>query len=150
VETTEPITPERARRLFAGVPGVVIQDDPSAHEYQLATDAAGKDEIFVGRVRQDPSVPDGRGLALWVVSANLRKGAATNAVQLAEVLVERGWVRAASPRRPAGSPARRSPGASGRSRGSQPRSASVRGAVSTRPGRRPSRGRGTPTPRSSS
>jgi aspartate-semialdehyde dehydrogenase len=100
VETTEPITPERARRLFAAVPGVVVQDDPAAHEYPLATGAAGRDEIFVGRVRQDPSVPDGRGLALWVVSDNLRKGAATNAVEIAEALVARDWVRAQS-RRPA-------------------------------------------------
>jgi aspartate-semialdehyde dehydrogenase len=100
VETTEPITPERARRLFAAVPGVVVQDDPTAHAYPLATGAAGRDEIFVGRVRQDPSVPDGRGLALWVVSDNLRKGAATNAVEIAEALVARDWVRARS-RRPA-------------------------------------------------
>jgi aspartate-semialdehyde dehydrogenase len=100
IETTEPITPERARRLFAAVPGVVVQDDPTAHEYPLATGAAGRDEIFVGRVRQDPSVPDGRGLALWVVSDNLRKGAATNAVEIAEALVARDWVRARS-RRPA-------------------------------------------------
>ena len=74
-------------------PGVVVQDDPSTSTYPLATDAAGTDEIFVGRVRQDPSIADGRGLAFWVVSDNLRKGAATNAVQIAEVLVERGWVR---------------------------------------------------------
>jgi aspartate-semialdehyde dehydrogenase len=100
IETTEPITPERARRLFAAVPGVVVQDDPTAHAYPLATGAAGRDEIFVGRVRQDPSVPDGRGLALWVVSDNLRKGAATNAVEIAEALVARDWVRARS-RRPA-------------------------------------------------
>ncbi|HJP88836.1 MAG TPA: aspartate-semialdehyde dehydrogenase [Candidatus Limnocylindrales bacterium] len=99
VETSDPITPERARRLFEAVPGVVVQDDPSAHEYPLATDAAGKDEIFVGRVRQDPSVPDGRGLALWVVSDNLRKGAATNAVEIAEALVARDWIKARS-RRP--------------------------------------------------
>jgi aspartate-semialdehyde dehydrogenase len=99
VETTQPITPERARRLFEAVPGVVIQDDPASHEYPLATNAAGADEIFVGRVRQDPSVAGGRGLALWVVSDNLRKGAATNAVEIAEALVQRGWVRAAS-RRP--------------------------------------------------
>jgi aspartate-semialdehyde dehydrogenase len=100
VETTEPLTPDRARRLFAGVPGVVVQDDPSTHDYPLATTAAGRDEIFVGRVRQDPSIPDGRGLAFWVVSDNLRKGAATNAVELAEVLVERDWVRASSRREP--------------------------------------------------
>jgi aspartate-semialdehyde dehydrogenase len=100
VETREPITPERARRLFSAVSGVVVQDDPSTHEYPLASDAAGRDEVFVGRVRQDPSVPGGRGLALWVVSDNLRKGAATNAVEIAEVLVERGWVRARSRREP--------------------------------------------------
>jgi aspartate-semialdehyde dehydrogenase len=94
VETTEPITPEQARRLFSAVPGVIVQDDPNAHEYPLASDAAGRDEIFVGRVRQDPSIADGRGLALWVVSDNLRKGAATNAVELAEVLVARDWVAA--------------------------------------------------------
>jgi aspartate-semialdehyde dehydrogenase len=98
VETIEPLEPSRARELFAGVPGVVVVDDPSSNAYPLATDAAGRDEVFVGRVRQDPSVPDGRGLAFWVVSDNLRKGAATNAVEIAEVLVERGWVRAASRR----------------------------------------------------
>jgi aspartate-semialdehyde dehydrogenase len=101
VETTRPITPDEARAAFAAVPGVVIRDDPGAAEYPLATDAAGSDEIFVGRVRRDPSVPDDRGLAFWVVSDNLRKGAATNAVEIAEVLHDRGWVRAAS-RRAAG------------------------------------------------
>jgi aspartate-semialdehyde dehydrogenase len=78
----------------------VVQDDPAAHEYPLASTAAGRDEVFVGRVRQDPSIDDGRGLAFWVVSDNLRKGAATNAVELAETLIERGWVRARSRRRP--------------------------------------------------
>jgi aspartate-semialdehyde dehydrogenase len=98
VETREPLTPERARELFAGVPGVVVQDDPSTHAYPLASEAAGRDEVFVGRVRQDPSIPDGRGLAFWVVSDNLRKGAATNAVELAEILVARDWVSHASAR----------------------------------------------------
>jgi aspartate-semialdehyde dehydrogenase len=105
VETREPVTPERARRLFESVSGVVVQDDPAGHEYPLATDAAGHDEVFVGRVRQDPSIPDGRGLAFWVVSDNLRKGAATNAVELAEALVERGWVRARSRREATEAPA---------------------------------------------
>ena len=105
VETREPITPDRARTLFAAVPGVVVQDDPSTSTYPLATEAAGSDEIYVGRVRQDPSIEDGRGLAFWVVSDNLRKGAATNAVQLAEILVERGWVKAAAARNAAGTPA---------------------------------------------
>jgi aspartate-semialdehyde dehydrogenase len=91
-ETREPITPERARELFAAVPGVVVQDDPAGHEYPLASEAAGRDEIFVGRVRTDPSIPGSRGIAFWVVSDNLRKGAATNAVELAEVLVDRDWV----------------------------------------------------------
>jgi len=98
VETREPITPERARDLFAAVPGVVVQDDPSAHRYPLATEAAGRDEIFVGRIRRDASIPGDRGLALWVVSDNLRKGAATNAVELAEALRERGWIRPATQR----------------------------------------------------
>ena len=105
VETREPVTPERARRLFESVSGVVVQDDPAGHEYPLATDAAGRDEVFVGRVRQDPSIADGRGLAFWVVSDNLRKGAATNAVELAEVLIERGWVGARSRREAVEAPA---------------------------------------------
>ena len=100
VETREPLTPARARELFAAVPGVVVQDDPAAHAYPLATEAAGRDEVFVGRVRQDLSIPDDRGIAFWVVSDNLRKGAATNAVEVAEALVARNEVRAASRRRP--------------------------------------------------
>ncbi len=99
VETLERVTPEQARALFAAVPGVVVVDDPTAHRYPLATDAAGRDEIFVGRVRRDVSLPDGRGLAFWCVSDNLRKGAATNAVQIAEILVEHGWLATASRRR---------------------------------------------------
>jgi aspartate-semialdehyde dehydrogenase len=90
VECAAPITPDAARALFADVPGVAVVDDPGAHAYPLAIDAAGRDEIFVGRVRQDASLPDGRGLAFWVVSDNLRKGAATNAVELAELVLSRG------------------------------------------------------------
>jgi aspartate-semialdehyde dehydrogenase len=102
VETGEPITPARARELFAGIEGVVVEDDPSANSYPLATRAGGTDEIYVGRVRTDPSVEGGRGLAFWCVSDNIRKGAATNAVEIAEALVERGWVRRASDRVAAG------------------------------------------------
>ena len=98
VETRDAITPDRARRLFAAVPGVVVQDDPTEHDYPLATEAAGRDEIFVGRVRSDVSIGDDRGLAFWVVSDNLRKGAATNAVELAEALRERDWIKPASAR----------------------------------------------------
>jgi len=97
-ETRDPITPDRARELFAAVPGVIVQDDPAGHVYPLASEAAGRDEIFVGRVRTDPSIPDGRGIAFWVVSDNLRKGAATNAVEIAEVLVDRDWVGHATSR----------------------------------------------------
>jgi len=106
VETTEPLSAARARELFAAVDGVVVTDDPQSHAYPLATDAAGRDEIFVGRVRQDPSIEGGRGLALWVVSDNVRKGAATNAVQIAELLLERDWVPARSKRLVAGGTAR--------------------------------------------
>jgi aspartate-semialdehyde dehydrogenase len=107
VETRAPISPDRARELFAAVPGVIVQDDPSSSTYPLATQAAGTDDIYVGRVRRDESIEDGRGLAFWVVSDNLRKGAATNAVEIAETLVERGWVRSAAARgaTPYGTPA---------------------------------------------
>ena len=98
VDTCEPIDAARARELFAQVPGVVVQDDPLAHVYPLAMQAAGRDEIFVGRVRQDSSRDDGRGLAFWVVSDNVRKGAATNAVEIAELLVRNGWLEPASRR----------------------------------------------------
>lgn len=98
VESHEPITPAQARELFARVDGVIVEDDPGTNTYPLALNAAGSDEIYVGRVRTDPSVDGGRGLAFWCVSDNIRKGAATNAVQIAEVLVERGWVRKASER----------------------------------------------------
>jgi aspartate-semialdehyde dehydrogenase len=87
VQTSRPIEPEEARRLFAGIAGVEVVDEPAAHRYPLATDAAGRDTILVGRIRRDVSLPDGRGLAFWVVADNLRKGAALNTVQIAELLV---------------------------------------------------------------
>ncbi len=98
VETRRPIGPDAARELFGRVPGVIVIDDPAAHRYPLATEAAGRDEIFVGRVRADVSMPDGRGLAFWCVSDNLRKGAATNAVQIAELVLARDWLVPASMR----------------------------------------------------
>ena len=88
VQTRSPLEPERARELLAVAPGVVVVDDPAAASYPQAIDAAGSDEVFVGRIRRDPSHP--RALNLWIVSDNLRKGAATNAVQIAELLHERG------------------------------------------------------------
>lgn len=90
IETTEAIDPDEVRRLLMGAPGVVLVDEPALNRYPLAREAEGRDEVFVGRIRKDSSHP--RGLALWVVSDNLRKGAATNAVQIAESLVTRGWL----------------------------------------------------------
>jgi aspartate-semialdehyde dehydrogenase len=98
VETSRPINAQRARQLFGAVPGVVVRDDPTNHQYPLATEATGHDEIYVGRVRQDVSIDGGRGLAFWVVSDNLRKGAATNAVQIAELVVREGWLATAARR----------------------------------------------------
>ncbi len=116
VETRDPITPDQARALFAGVEGVVVVDEPAAHRYPLATVAAGTDDVYVGRLRADASLPGGRGLAFWVVADNLRKGAATNAVQIAELLVRNGWVAKASRRGGAGRAAGR-PGAESRDAG---------------------------------
>jgi aspartate-semialdehyde dehydrogenase len=92
VETREPLSPERARELLAAAPGVTVLDDPAAAIYPLAIDAAGTDDVFVGRIRRDPG--NERALDLWVVADNLRKGAATNGLQIAELLHERGLIRA--------------------------------------------------------
>jgi aspartate-semialdehyde dehydrogenase len=93
VQTREPLSPEDCRELLSGAPGVVVVDDPASGLYPLAIDAAGRDDVLVGRIRRDPSHE--RCLNLWVVGDNLRKGAATNAVQLAELLNVRGLLRAA-------------------------------------------------------
>jgi aspartate-semialdehyde dehydrogenase len=90
LEFHNPITPDNARAVLRMAPGVVLLDDLGRGEVPLALAAAGRDEVFVGRIRRDPTVPS--GLNLWVVADNLRKGAATNAVQIAEVLVQRGWL----------------------------------------------------------
>jgi aspartate-semialdehyde dehydrogenase len=87
VETKEPLSPERARELLAAAPGVTVVDDPGAAGYPMAIEAVGRDDVFVGRVRRDPG--NERALDMWIVSDNLRKGAATNAVQVAELLAER-------------------------------------------------------------
>ena len=88
VETHDDLSPEACRELLRAAPGVVVEDDPGAGRYPLAINAVGRDEVFVGRIRRDPSNP--RTLNLWVVGDNLRKGAATNTVQLAELLHARG------------------------------------------------------------
>ena len=84
VETRDPIPPEEVRRLLEKSPGVTVVDNPSENGYPLAIDAEGKDDTFVGRIRADESVTN--GLNMWVVSDNIRKGAATNAVQIAQIL----------------------------------------------------------------
>jgi aspartate-semialdehyde dehydrogenase len=95
LETRDALSVERARELLSEAPGLVLVDDPSTHGYPTALSAAGRDEVFVGRLRRDPTHE--RGLQLWVVSDNLLKGAATNAVQIAEVLHERSLVRVSTP-----------------------------------------------------
>jgi aspartate-semialdehyde dehydrogenase len=87
VQTCEELSPQDCRALLGEAEGVVVVDDPGAGDYPLALDAAGRDEVLVGRIRRDPGQE--RTLNLWVVGDNLRKGAATNAVQVAELLVER-------------------------------------------------------------
>jgi aspartate-semialdehyde dehydrogenase len=86
VETERPITVEEARALWAEAPGVTVVDDPFTRSYPLAASAAEKDDVFVGRIRPDLGCPN--ALLFWCVSDNLRKGAATNAVQIAEKLLE--------------------------------------------------------------
>jgi aspartate-semialdehyde dehydrogenase len=95
VQTREELSPERARELLRAAPGVIVLDDPHAASYPQAIEAAGRDEVFVGRIRRDPSHE--RALDMWIVSDNLRKGAATNAVQLAELLHARGMLAAGRP-----------------------------------------------------
>jgi aspartate-semialdehyde dehydrogenase len=84
IETRQPITPVEVRALLDNAPGVKVVDDPSKNLYPMAIDAAGKDDTLVGRIRADESIAN--GINLWVVSDNIRKGAATNAVQIAEIL----------------------------------------------------------------
>jgi aspartate-semialdehyde dehydrogenase len=87
LETERPIAPDAARRALEAFPGIVVMDDPSKNVFPTPADAAGRDEVFVGRIRKDITSDQ---LWLWVVGDNLRKGAATNAVQIAEELMRRG------------------------------------------------------------
>jgi aspartate-semialdehyde dehydrogenase len=92
IETREPFTIEQVRGLMASEPGVVVQDDPSRNIYPMPLYAWGKDEVFVGRIRRDFTVEN--GFNFWCVSDNIRKGAATNAVQIAQLLLEKGLLPA--------------------------------------------------------
>ena len=90
VEFAQDFTLEEVKKLLAEMPGVVVQDDPGNNVYPMPVNAHEKDEVFVGRLRRDESQPN--TLNMWVVADNLRKGAATNAVQIAEYLVKQGLV----------------------------------------------------------
>jgi aspartate-semialdehyde dehydrogenase len=87
IETEKKLTAEDVRKILSKAPGVIVVDNPKKFEYPLAIHAAGKDETFVGRIREDESIPN--GINLWVVSDNIRKGAALNAVQIAEILIQK-------------------------------------------------------------
>jgi len=86
VETERPISPEEARQLFSDFPGITVVDDLKNLSYPLPSTSDGSDEVYIGRIRRDISHPN--GISFWCVSDNLRKGAATNAVQIAELLAK--------------------------------------------------------------
>ncbi len=87
VEFERDLSPDQARKVLKKAPGIKVVDDPSKNKYPLAILAAGKDDTFVGRIRRDESIP--HGLNMWIVADNIRKGAALNAVQIAEVLIKK-------------------------------------------------------------
>lgn len=93
LEFEQPVSPGEARELLSQMAGLTVHDDPTASVYPMPVDAAGRDDVFVGRIRQDASHPN--GLAMWVVTDNLVKGAALNALQIAEHAVARGAVHGA-------------------------------------------------------
>ncbi|HYA91509.1 MAG TPA: aspartate-semialdehyde dehydrogenase [Thermodesulfobacteriota bacterium] len=86
IETEKKLKPDEVRKILSKAPGVMVTDNPKKFEYPLAIYAAGKDETFVGRIRDDESIPN--GINMWIVADNIRKGAALNAVQIAEILIQ--------------------------------------------------------------
>lgn len=86
VETERKITPAELRAAFNAFPGIIVMDEPANNVYPMPLDLSGKDEVFVGRIREDISVDN--GLTFWCVSDQIRKGAALNAVQIAETLIK--------------------------------------------------------------
>ncbi len=90
IETESKITADRAREILSAASGVMVEDNPAENLYPLVLEASGRDETFVGRIREDESIDC--GLNMWVVADNLRKGAALNAVQIAEILAEQGLI----------------------------------------------------------
>jgi aspartate-semialdehyde dehydrogenase len=91
IETERELSPDEARGILAGAPGLRVVDDPASARYPMPSEASGSDDVLVGRIRRDDSRRN--GLALWVVADNLRKGAALNGVQIAEELVARDLIR---------------------------------------------------------
>jgi aspartate-semialdehyde dehydrogenase len=87
IEFERPNSPEEVREILNHAPGIIVEDDPSKNLYPMPINAYGKNEVFVGRIRKDFSIAN--GINLWIVSDNIRKGAATNAVQIAELLASR-------------------------------------------------------------
>jgi aspartate-semialdehyde dehydrogenase len=87
IEFERPCTSEEVREILNHAPGIIVEDDPSKNLYPMPINAYGKNEVFVGRIRKDFSIAN--GINLWIVSDNIRKGAATNAVQIAELLASR-------------------------------------------------------------
>lgn len=92
VEFTNPMSPDESRRILAKAPGIRVLDDPNVSLYPQPWLAAGSDDVYVGRIRTD--ISQSSSLVMWIVSDNLRKGAALNAVQIAEEAIERNWVKA--------------------------------------------------------
>jgi aspartate-semialdehyde dehydrogenase len=87
LEFTDPITPDEVRDILKDAPGVSLLDDREHNRFPMPIDATGKDDVFVGRIRQDFSIPENRGINIWVAGDQLRKGAALNAIQIAEKLL---------------------------------------------------------------
>lgn len=90
VEFYEDFNISEVRSVLASTPGVIVQDDPKNNVYPMPINSKGRDEVFVGRIRRDESQPN--TLNMWIVADNLRKGAATNAVQIAEFMLEKSLV----------------------------------------------------------
>ncbi|HEY9842007.1 MAG TPA: aspartate-semialdehyde dehydrogenase [Candidatus Obscuribacterales bacterium] len=90
IEFAQPVSPERAREVLANAPGIVVRDDPKLRHFPYPQDISGSDPVYVGRIRRDVSHPN--AINLWVVADNLRKGAALNAIQIAESLIEQGLI----------------------------------------------------------
>ena len=90
IEFSQPMSPDEARHILVQAPGVKLLDDPAISLYPQPWSVAGTDEVFVGRIRRDASHDN--GIVMWVVADNIRKGAALNAVQIAEEIIKRGWL----------------------------------------------------------